>query len=95
MVSSHGTVNNALEAVLKTKSATPPPTLLKAAYATMVSTLQHEHGSTLDADYARGQVDHQYANAALYKYEIASGTDPDLSSHSVPSSGGTASGGTR
>jgi putative membrane protein len=78
MVSSHVTVNNALEAVLKTKSATPPPTLLKAAYATMVLTLQREHGSTLDADYVRGQVDYQYANTALYKYEIANGTDPDL-----------------
>ena len=31
MVSSHITVNNALEAILKTKSPTPPPTLLKAA----------------------------------------------------------------
>jgi putative membrane protein len=78
MVSSHITVNNALEAVLKTKSLTPPPTLLKAAYATMVSTLQHEHGKRLDADYVRGQVNYQYANAALYKYEIANGTDPDL-----------------
>ena len=78
MVSSHITVNNALEAILKTKAPTPPPTLLKAAYATMVSTLQHEQGKTLDADYVRGQVNYQYANAALYKYEIANGADPDL-----------------
>lgn len=78
MVSSHITVNNALEAILKTKAPTPPPTLLKAAYATMVATLQHEQGKTLDADYVRGQVNYQYANAALYKYEIANGTDPDL-----------------
>jgi putative membrane protein len=78
MVSSHITVNNALEAILKTKSPMPPPTLLKAAYVTMVSTLQHEQGKTLDADYVRGQVDYQYANTALYKYEIAHGTDPDL-----------------
>jgi putative membrane protein len=78
MVSSHITVNNALEAILKTKSATPPPTLLKAAYATMVSTLQDEQGKTFDADYVQGQVNYQYANAALYKYEIANGTDPDL-----------------
>jgi putative membrane protein len=78
MVSSHIAVNNALEAVLKTKSATPPPTLLKAAYATMVSTLRHEQGKTLDAGYVRGQVNYQYANAALYKYEIAYGSDPDL-----------------
>jgi putative membrane protein len=78
MVSSHITVNDALEAILKTKAPTPPPTLLKAAYATMVATLQHEQGKTLDADYVRGQVNYQYANAALYKYEIANGTDPDL-----------------
>lgn len=78
MVSSHITVNNALETILKTKAATPPPTLLKAAYATMVWTLQHEQGKTLDADYVRGQVNYQYANAALYKYEIANGTDADL-----------------
>jgi hypothetical protein len=44
----------------------------------MVSTLQHEQGKTLDADYVRGQVNYQYANAALYRYEIAHGTDPDL-----------------
>lgn len=78
MVSSHITVNNALTAILKTKASTPPPTLLKAAYATMVATLQHEQGKALDADYVRGQVNYQYANAALYRYEIANGTDPDL-----------------
>jgi putative membrane protein len=78
MVSSHIAVNNALEAILKTKAPTPPPTLLKAAYATMVWTLHHEQGKTLDADYVQGQVNYQYANTALYKYEIANGTDPDL-----------------
>jgi len=78
MVSSHITVNNALLAILKSKQEAPPPTLLKAAYATMVSTLQHESGRLLDADYVRGQVNYQNANAALYQYEIANGTDPDL-----------------
>jgi putative membrane protein len=78
MVSSHITVNNALLAILKNKQAAPPPTLLKAAYSTMVSTLQHEGGQTLDADYVRGQVNYQHANAALYQYEIANGTDSDL-----------------
>jgi len=78
MVSSHITVNDALLAVLKNKAPVPPPTLLKAAYATTVSTLQHESGSTLDADYVRGQVNYQKANASLYEYEIANGTDPDL-----------------
>jgi putative membrane protein len=78
MVSSHITVNNALLAILKSKAPVPPPTLLKAAYATMVSTLQHETGQTLDADYVRGQVNYQRPNTALYEYEIANGTDPDL-----------------
>jgi putative membrane protein len=78
MVSSHITVNNALLAILKNKAPVPPPTLLKAAYATMVSTLQHETGQTLDADYVRGQVNYQRANTALYQFEIANGTDPDL-----------------
>jgi putative membrane protein len=78
MVSSHITVNNALLGILKSKAPVPPPTLLKAAYATMVSTLQHETGQTLDADYVRGQVNYQRANTALYQYEIENGTDPDL-----------------
>jgi putative membrane protein len=56
MVSSHITVNNALLGILKNKTPAPPPTLLKAAYATMVSTLQNESGQTLDGDYIRGQV---------------------------------------
>jgi putative membrane protein len=78
MVSSHITVNNALLAILKNKAPVPPPTLLKAAYDTMLSTLQHESGETLDADYVRGQVNYQRANTSLYEYEIANGTDPDL-----------------
>ncbi len=53
MVSSHIAVNNALLEILKNKASVPPPTLLRAAYSTMVSTLQHETGETLDADYVR------------------------------------------
>src|SRR5208337_2859635 len=78
MVSSHIAVNNALLAILKSKAPVPPPTLLKAAYATIVSNLQHETGQALDADYVRGQVNYQRGNTALYQYEIANGTDPDL-----------------
>jgi putative membrane protein len=78
MVSSHITVNNALLAILKNKEPVPPPTLLKAAYSTMVSTLQHESGQTFDADYVTGQVYYQRANSALYQYEIKNGADPDL-----------------
>src|SRR3984893_14614813 len=50
MVSSHITVNNTLFAILKNKGSILPPTLLKAAYSTMISTLQHENGQTFDAD---------------------------------------------
>jgi putative membrane protein len=78
MVGSHITVNNALTAILKTKAPTPPPTLLKAAYSTMVSTLQRESGPAFDSDYIGGQANYQKANAALYEYEIANGTDADL-----------------
>ena len=78
MESSHITVNNALLAILKNKAPAPPPTLLKAAYSTMVSTLQHETGQTCDTDYITGQFNYQKANTALYEYEIANGTDPDL-----------------
>jgi putative membrane protein len=78
MVSSHETVNNALQAILKKTAPAPPPTLLKAAYSTSFSTLNYEDGHTFDADYVRGQVNYQKANVALYQYEIANGTDPDL-----------------
>jgi putative membrane protein len=78
MVGSHIAVNVFLEAIVKRKAQVPPPTLLKAAYATMISTLEDEMGQRFDADYVRGQVNYQKANAALYRYEIDSGSDPDL-----------------
>jgi putative membrane protein len=78
MVSSHITVNNALLMILKNKAPAPPPTLLRAAYSTTISSLQHESGQTFDADYIMGQVNYQRANAALYQYEISNGTDSDL-----------------
>ena len=53
MVSSHIAVNNALTAILKNKAPTPAPTLLKAAYSTMVSSLDRESGPTFDVDYIR------------------------------------------
>jgi putative membrane protein len=78
MVSSHIAVNNALKEILKHKAPLPPPTLLKAAYATIIWDLQHETGTSFDAEYVTGQVNYQNANAALYQYEIANGKDPDL-----------------
>src|SRR5262245_17994912 len=78
MVGSHIAVNDALEAIVKRKAPVPPPTLLKAAYTTTISTLAEETGQRFDADYVRGQVNYQKANAALYQYEIDNGTDSDL-----------------
>ena len=78
MESAHITVNNALLAILKNKAPAPPPTLLRAAYSTMISTHQDETGQAFDADYVRGQVNYQKANTALYQYEIENGTDPNL-----------------
>jgi putative membrane protein len=78
MVSSHIEVNDALKAITKRKAPVPPPTLLKAAYRTIISTLEAENGPPFDVEYVRGQVAYQKANAALYQYEIDNGTDPDL-----------------
>jgi len=78
MVSSHITVNDALEVVMKHKAPVPPPTLLKGAYGTIISSLEAEQGSRFDNEYVRGQVAYQKANAALYQYEIENGADSDL-----------------
>jgi predicted outer membrane protein len=78
MVSSHIEVNDALEAITKHKASVPPPTLLKAAYKTILRTLEAEKGPRFDDEYVHGQVAYQKANAALYQYEIDNGTDPDL-----------------
>jgi putative membrane protein len=78
MVSSHKAVGSTLRAILQRKGPLPPPTLLNAAYETNVSTLRDEAGRPFDDDYVRGQVDYQTANAALYQYELANGSDADL-----------------
>jgi len=78
MVSSHIEVNNALEGITKRKAPIPPPTLLRAAYGTIISTLEAEKGPRFDVEYVRGQVAYQKANAALYQHEVDNGTDPDL-----------------
>jgi putative membrane protein len=44
----------------------------------MISSLKAEHGRAFDRDYADGQVQYQKGNAALFRYEIERGTDPDL-----------------
>lgn len=78
MVNSHLAVNDALQGIMKKKAPVPPPTLLKAAYETILSALDAEKGPRFDVAYVNGQVAYQKANAALYQYEIDNGTDPDL-----------------
>jgi putative membrane protein len=79
MVVTHVPVVDALNKVLQRKGLTAPPnTLLRGAYDTMISSLKSEHGRAFDRDYVEGQVDYQKGNAALFRYEIESGTDPDL-----------------
>jgi len=78
MVSSHIAVNEALEKITKRKAQAPAPTLLKAAYTTILTTLATQEGQEFDADYVHGQVLYQKANALLYYHEIGNGTDPEL-----------------
>ena len=79
MVVTHIPVVDALNRVLERKNAAAPPnTLLRGAYATMVSSLKSDTGTALDRDYVEGQVDYQKGNEALFRNEIENGTDPDL-----------------
>ena len=78
MVTTHIPVINALNAILQRKSITPTNTLLDGAYGAMVSTLKAEQGGAFDRDYVNGQVEYQKGNAALFRQEIANGSDPDL-----------------
>ena len=79
MVVTHIPVIADLNAILQQKGATAPPnTLLHAAYETMIASLKAEHGAAFDRDYVNGQVDYQKGNAALFEYEVQSGTDPEL-----------------
>jgi putative membrane protein len=53
----------------------------------MIASLEAEQGAPLDHDYVRGQVDYQKGNAALFRYEIQNGSDPDLKEfarHTLP-----------
>lgn len=88
MVVTHIPVVDALNSVLQHKGvAAPPSTLLHGAYDTMIASLNAERGRALDRDYVQGQVDYQKGNAALFRYEIKNGTDPDLrefARHTLP-----------
>jgi putative membrane protein len=79
MVVSHIPVVNALNTILQQKGITAPPeTLLQGAYHAMIASLAADRGPALDRDYVEGQVEYQKGNAALFRYEIQNGTDPDL-----------------
>lgn len=52
--------------------------MLQGAYAAMIASLRADTGAALNRDYVEGQVEYQKGNAALFRYEIQNGTDPDL-----------------
>jgi putative membrane protein len=79
MVVTHIPVVDDLNAILQRKRiAAPPETLLQGAYDAMVASLKADAGAAVDRDYVDGQVDYQKGNAALFRYEIQYGADPDL-----------------
>ncbi len=79
MVASHIPVVDALAAILRRERVTAPPnTLLQGAYDAMIASLKADRAATFDRDYVAGQVHYQKGNAALFQYEIQSGTDPEL-----------------
>jgi|SRR5271154_2957965 len=79
MVVSHIPVVDALAAILRRERVTAPPnTLLQGAYDAMIASLKADRAAAFDRDYVEGQVDYQNGNAALFRYEIQNGTDPDL-----------------
>jgi putative membrane protein len=61
--------------------------LLQGAYDAMIGSLKADTGVALDRDYVEGQVGYQKGNAALFRYEIQNGADPDLKAfaqHTLP-----------
>lgn len=88
MVVSHKPVVDALDAILQRERVTAPPnTLLQGAYDAMIASLKADRAATFDRDYVEGQLDHQKGNAALFRYEIQNGIDPDLkefAQHTLP-----------
>ena len=88
MVVSHKPVVDALDAILQRERVTAPPnTLLQGAYDAMIASLKADRAATFDRDYVEGQLDYQKGNAALFRYEIQNGIDPDLkefAQHSLP-----------
>jgi putative membrane protein len=77
MVTSHIPVADALTDILKRKNVTPSNTLLHGAYDAMLFTLKADHGGAFDRN-VDGQVEYQKANAALFRQEIANGSDLEL-----------------
>jgi putative membrane protein len=79
MVVSHVPVVDGLNSILQRKRiVAPPETLLQRAYDSMIASLKSDAGAPFDRDYVEGQVDYQKGNAALFRYEIQNGADPDL-----------------
>ncbi len=83
MVTSHIPIAAALTAILQQKNVTPSNTLLRGAYAAMISTLGADHGAAFDRDYVNGQVEYQRGNAALFRQEIQYGGDSQLKQFAI------------
>jgi putative membrane protein len=78
MVTSHISVVDALNVIVKKKNISPSNTLLHGAYDAMIFTLKADHRTAFDRNYVNGQVEYQKGNAALFEQEIQNGSDPDL-----------------
>lgn len=79
MDSSHVEVEAKLVALLQRLGVTQPPaSLLAGAYRSLIDMLGREHGRSFDADYVASQVVYQRSNDALYRWELANGSSPEI-----------------
>src|SRR5580704_12128077 len=65
----------------------PPTRCCKVPTTRMIASLKADRAATFDHDYVEGQLDYQKGNAALFRYEIQNGIDPDLkefAQHTLP-----------
>jgi putative membrane protein len=80
MAATHGPARDALDRLLAREGIQmPPESLLKGAYATILSSLEEAGDvTTFERDYMRSQVEYQKGYAALLQNEAQYGADPDI-----------------